>query len=539
MIRILIFLLLTVFLAFAVTGLTGVDSQMEIVAFGRKMTPPTGLAVGAFAAFVLILVWLTSVTKDILSLPKHFRTKRREAKQERGMAALARGMESVLVGDAVDAQHHARIARRNLEQTSLTRLLTAQAAQLSGDDQSATQNFTLMLEAPETEFLGLHGLYGQALRAENKEAARQYAERAFKLRPNARWAFESVLELNLERGAWGEAREVLRVAKNNRLLTDDVARRGEAALLTAGAYNAGAAGDAETALKEAEAAFKLCPDLTPAAVLTATGLADADKKPKALKTLEQSFALSAHPAITGVYERIQGEDDKKALADALKRLEELSPESHEGRFIAVRREMLFENWDKASMLLEPLVVDYPYSREMAAMAEIMGEARGPEVARGWLERAARAPRDPMPGADGSFNFTREGWAKLVTEYLYHARLAPAPVEDRPPPLSMEEVKLLAAPPVADAGDPATADEADAASADDVPGPEYNEAAVSAEAAAPADAEVSQSSQASETETAPADGQAEPEAATPSQKEAEGPGASDPGGGTDGAAQKPV
>ena len=36
------------------------------------------------------------------------------------------------------------------------------------------------------------------------DAAKGYAERAYRLRPNAAWAFQSVFDLGLDRGAWRE-----------------------------------------------------------------------------------------------------------------------------------------------------------------------------------------------------------------------------------------------------------------------------------------------------------------------------------------------
>ncbi|MEL6112939.1 MAG: heme biosynthesis HemY N-terminal domain-containing protein [Pseudomonadota bacterium] len=445
MIRILIFLLVIVFVSASVTYLSGIDSRIEAEAFGLKYNLHTGFILGAVGVILGFLVYFTSLTKDILALPAKVRARQREAKQERGMAALARGMESVMVGDAVDAQHHARIARRNLEHASLTRLLTAQAAQLAGDDGAAKENFALMLEAPETEFLGLHGLYAHAKRAGDDEAARRHAERAFELRPNARWAFDSVLDLNLARGAWGETREVLKIAKANRLLNDDEARRGEAALLTADAYAAGLSGDAETAQKEAEAAFRLCPELTPAAVLAATAMADRGKKSRAAKVLEQSFAAYAHPAIGTVYRKIFSDDNAQRQAAALDKLAKGNPDSHEGKFIAAQREAILENWDAARDQLEALIVAQPMAREFTAMAEAMGNAHGADAAQPWLQRAATAPRNPEPGADGAFNFTRAGWARLVREFIDHGRLAPPPLEDRPAALTREEIRLIAAP----------------------------------------------------------------------------------------------
>ncbi len=447
MIRILIFLLLVIFAAGSITFLSGIDGIIDIRAFDTKYEMHTGAAIGIVSVLLLVLVFATSLFKDLVALPAKFRARKKEVKLERGMAALARGMESVMVGDAVDAQHHARIARRNLEQSSLTRLLTAQAAQLTGDDGAARENFTLMLEAPETEFLGLHGLYAHAKRAGDKVAARQHAERAFALRPNARWAYESVLDLGLERGAWGEARETLKTAKANRLITPEQAQRGEAALLTAGAYAAGLADDNETALKESEEAFRMTPQLSPAAILAASALADNGKKSKAAKILEQSFSTSPHPAISKLYQEIFADETPEKQAKALNKLSGLAPDHHEGKFLAARAECLLGHDRNALELLEPLIANRPFAREFRAVAEAVEKLRDEEAARPWMERAAKAPRDPEPGANGNFNFTKIGWARLVREFMDHDRLSPPPLEDTSivSALTHEEAKLLSAP----------------------------------------------------------------------------------------------
>lgn len=79
------------------------------------------------------------------------------------------------------------------------------------------------------------------------------------------------------------------------------------------------------------------------------------------------------------------------------------------------------------------------------MADMMGAAYGEAAARPWLERAAMAPRDPNPGADGDYTLTRTGWAVVVREYMEHGRLAPPPLEGLARGLASEEFQLLAAP----------------------------------------------------------------------------------------------
>ena len=218
MIRILMFLLGAVFFAFVITYLASLDSRITGEAFGWRFDGPSGLIVGAVFVLFLAAIYLTHKIKDILAIPAKIRAKDAQTKRERGIAALTRGLEAAAAGNGEDAAHHARVARRNLEDVALTRLLTAQAAQLSGDAATAKESFSAMLAAPETEFIGLKGLYAQAMSAGEVDAAKGYAERAFRLRPNAAWAFQSVFDLGLERGAWRETRDAVISAQKNKVI---------------------------------------------------------------------------------------------------------------------------------------------------------------------------------------------------------------------------------------------------------------------------------------------------------------------------------
>jgi len=446
MIRILIFLLSVVFLAGAITYFASLDSHITGEAFGQKFDGPSGLIVGGLFTAFLIVIYLTHFIKNLMAMPAKLKAREEETRRTRGIAALTRGLESVSVGDAADASHHAKVARRHLDDMALTRLLTAQAAQLSGDEAAAQESFSAMLEAPETEFLGLKGLYLQAMAKGDRNTAREYAERAFRLRSNARWAFESVFELGLERGAWRETREAVTQAKRNNLTPPDKAERAAAALLTADAYAASLGGDGKAALGEAEAALKLSPGLTPAALLGAQLYVADDKTGKAAKILEAAFIAAPHPALIKFYDRLYKDELPEKRAERLRKLAAKNSASREAVLLEARAHNILGEWEEAMASLEPLLAQSPTSAEFSLMAAAAKGLYGDEAAQSWLERAASAPRDPRPGADGEFHFTRDGWARLVREYMEHGRLAPPPLEEAGQIMSAEEVRLLLAPP---------------------------------------------------------------------------------------------
>ncbi len=118
-------------------------------------------------------------------------------------------MVAVAAGDPQEARRYARRADALLAEPPLTLLLSAQAAQISGDELAAKKFFTAMLDRPETEFLGLRGLLNQALREGDRDTARHLAERADALRPNTGWAVSSLFDLEARDGRWEAARDAL------------------------------------------------------------------------------------------------------------------------------------------------------------------------------------------------------------------------------------------------------------------------------------------------------------------------------------------
>ncbi len=452
MTRILIFLLWVVLIAGTITVLMTFDSRISGEAFGVRFDSPSWLIIGALVFAFLVAVYATHKIKDILMLPAKIRAKDAETKRERGVAALTRGLEAVAVGDAADASHHAKVAQKHLEDLALTRLLTAQAAQLSGDEAAAKQSFSVMLEAPETEFLGLKGLYAQAIKRGEQDKAREYAERAFALRANAGWAFQSVVDLGLERGAWGDAREAIAKGKRNKLIEPEKADRASAALFAADADAARLSGDKTLALSEAAASLKLAPSFTPAAVLAAELSSENGKTGKAASVLEAAFAKDAHPALIRMYDKLYAQEPAEKRAEKLKKLAAKNPDTDEAALLEARAANLVGDYEAAMTKLEPLVIAAPNAHAYALLATAATKLHGEEAGRGWLERAAAAPRDPRPGADGAFHFTRAGWARLVREYMDHGRLSPPPLEDAGEAISAEELRLLTAPPVAAAPD---------------------------------------------------------------------------------------
>ncbi|NQV44680.1 MAG: heme biosynthesis protein HemY, partial [Rhodospirillales bacterium] len=116
-----------------------------------------GLGILAITSGLLYRLWLF-----VCRAPGSVRMTWRGHRRGRGYQALTKGMVAVAAGDAEEARRQARKADNLLSEPPLTMLLSAQAAQLSGDERAAERFFRAMTENRETEFLGLRGLLNQA-----------------------------------------------------------------------------------------------------------------------------------------------------------------------------------------------------------------------------------------------------------------------------------------------------------------------------------------------------------------------------------------
>jgi len=206
-----------------------IDTSVAVLALGMAL-----LGLVAAAAFHLL--------RRLVMAPYALMRWRRERRREAGFRALTQGMVAVAAGDPEEAQRFARRADALLADPPLTLLLSAQAAQLNGDQDAARRYFRAMLERKETEFLGLRGLLMQALHAGDDRAALHLVERAKVLRPRTPWVLSRLYRLQARAGRWPEAEATLAIAIARKAIDEPTGRRHRAILLVEESRAAEAAG---------------------------------------------------------------------------------------------------------------------------------------------------------------------------------------------------------------------------------------------------------------------------------------------------------
>lgn len=401
MIRVALYLLATLALTIGLHWLANRPGTITIEWLGRIAEVSVFRGMLLLAALVLAVLFAWWALRQVWGSPaalSHYLERRR---QQRGLDALSSGIIAVGAGDRALAQRYAAQARKALPHEPLTHLLRAQAAQIGGDRATARRIFEAMLATPDTEQLGLRGLFLEAQREGEREAARQYAQRALRLNPGLGWPVEALFDLSCRAGDWQGALETLDIAERQRLVDKAQARRRRAVLLAAQAQ--ALEDDAsDKALEPALEAHRLARDLVPAAAIAGRVLASRGRTPQAARVLLRTWRRAPHPDLAVAYAYARPGDSPRDRLDRVRYLARLTPNHPEALLAVAASAIDARAWDEARDVLKPLLDSGRVTaRVCAVMARIEGEQYGDAGrVREWLTRAVGAARDPAWIADG-------------------------------------------------------------------------------------------------------------------------------------------
>ncbi len=342
-------------------------------------------SVGVAAAVIYdLLRW-------IVGGPRSWVRARRERRRRNGYRALTQGMVAVAAGDAEEAQKLARKADALLAEPPLTLLLSAQAAQLNGDETAAARYFTAMLERPETAFLGLRGLLMQAMKTGDEATALRLAERAKSLRPRTPWVLSSLLELQSRAGQWSAAEATLAEASRRKALPVPESRHRQAVLLHQHAAEAEAQGRASEAMRLETKAHALEPEFAPIAERYAQMLNLRGQSRRARRALEAAWRTAPHPALATAYRALYADEPPLLRLKRMERLAAAQPDHLESQIALAAAALEARLWGEARRYLTAAgatgaTVAPRICRLMAELEE--AEHDDHAAARTWLARAA-------------------------------------------------------------------------------------------------------------------------------------------------------
>jgi len=271
---------------------------------------------------------------------------------------------------------------------------------------SAREHYRALISNRKTALAALAGLYDQARQQGRNDAALTFAQKALDISPHAPWAAEAVFDNLASKGLWAEALDMITaepaVSREEKMRK----RRRQAVIETARARQAEPT-DPLAALDHALAALKLQPEFVPAALVAARVYINRGESRKAMSLLRRVWRATSHPDIATLFANaVSG----SAATDRLKRVRELvdlPPGNRNGALVLARAAIEAFDWATAREALAPFAANNPSQAVCLLMAELEEAETGDEgKAREWVNRAVRAPRDPVWTADG---ITAEEW----------------------------------------------------------------------------------------------------------------------------------
>ena len=354
MYRRLVFLVLLVLVAGSVASWLAIQPGMlQLEWLGYNLQMRTSLGVALLVILGLMLIFADRLVRGLFELPGTMgrRLARRRAAQ--GHRALALGMIAVSAGEPGEARRQAARAQRLLSAPQLTDLLSAQAANLSGDSQAAGRYFSSLTRDPDTAFLGHIGLARLALEQDRNDEALAEAKTALALRPKSALAARQVLILQAERQNWAAALPALNVmaaadddereslTRQRAALNYLQARGGLPAETGFGDDQEGRDGPLtlrnahikRTIMNQLQAALKDWPAFWPAALCLADIHLAAKEKRKAVRVLETAFLSMPHETIAARLQNVWNSNEGTTVSRLSKLVATSGDRAHHARRI--------------------------------------------------------------------------------------------------------------------------------------------------------------------------------------------------------------
>ncbi|MFK7754641.1 MAG: heme biosynthesis protein HemY [Sedimentitalea sp.] len=419
LIKILVFVVIIAALALAAGYLMESTGGVQITVAGTEFT--LGPLQSVIAAVVLVFaVWiglkllsllyatLKFLNGDETALSRYFDRNR----ERRGFQALSEGLMALASGEGRVAMAKAAKAEKYLQNPQLTNLLTAQAAEMTGDTKKATETYKQLITSDATRFVGVRGILKQKLAEGDTDTARQLAEKAFALKPRHEETQDILLKLQAQASDWAGARTTLSAKLKAGNLPRDVYARREAVLALSQSRAVAADSSSIEQREQAIEANRLSPDLVPAAAMAARSYIETGKGRNAVRVLKKAWTAQPHPELAAAFAEIEPSESPVERVKRFAALTKIHPEHPETMLLVAELNIVAEDFPEARRALGDLAEKATDARALTLMAAIeRGQGASDAVVQGWLGRALSAPRGPQWVCDNCHHMHNE-WAPV-------------------------------------------------------------------------------------------------------------------------------
>ncbi len=419
LIKILLFVALIAAATFGAGYLMETGSSILVTVAGTEyVIGPLMMVIMAVALLVavwvllkvmgLLLATFKFLNGDETAISKFFDRNR----EKRGYEALSEGMLALASGEGRTAMAKAAKAERYLKRPELTSLISAQAAEMTGDKKKAEEVYKRLLLDDKTRFVGVRGIMKQKLAAGDTDTALLLAEKAFAIKPKHEETQDTLLRLQAGSEDWAGARKTLSAKLRHGSLPRDVHRRRDAVLALSEARDMLIDGDTVKAREAAIEANRLSPDLVTAAAMAARMYIELGKPRSAVRIVKKSWEANPHPDLAAAFAEIIPDETPEARVKRFKALTKMKPAHSETKMLLAELNIAAKDFPTARKALGDLVETDPTARSLTIMAAIeRGEGSEDTVVRGWLTKALTASRGPQWVCDNCHSVHSE-WAPV-------------------------------------------------------------------------------------------------------------------------------
>lgn len=402
-IKIVLFIGLVAAASYAAIFLLEFEGGVRIVMAGQEFNLSPIMAVIALIVLVfgiwlilklagLLVAVLRFINGDETALSRHFDRNR----QAKGYQALSEGLMALASGEGSVAMAKASKAEKYLRKPALTNLITAQAAEMSGNRRKAEEVYKRLLKNDKTRFVGVRGIMNQKLADGDTETALKLAQTAFSLKPRHEEVQDALLKLQAQAHDWTGARRTLHAKLKYGNLPRDVHRRRDAVLALSEARDILDEGKDIEAREASIEANRMSPDLVPAAVLAARCYIEQGSKWNAWRVIRKAWDAQPHPDLAAVFAQIEPSETPGARVKRFSKLLKIHPEHRETRLVKAELHIAADEFPAARRALGDLAEVDADARALTIMAAIeRGEGALDSIVKGWLARALSAPRGPQ------------------------------------------------------------------------------------------------------------------------------------------------
>ena len=400
MLKIILFVIAVALLSILVAMLAETGSDVTINLANREITmSAVTFGVGIlllFPAFWLIFFLLglaraffRFIVGDETALSRYLNKNR----EQRGFEALAGGLTALASGDSKLAMAKAGRAEKLLRRPELTGILSAQAAEKSGEPAKALSHYKALLKHDETRFAGLTGLLRHKIREGDLETGLKLAEKAFAINPRHAEVQDTLLRLQLAEEDWAGTALTLGAKVRSGKLPKDVYNRRNAILNFVKGQEAISEGRSEEGESLVLTANKDCPALVPAAVMASGIKCKRGEFKAATRIITKAWNQGSHPDLAAAFAEIAPEETASTRRTRFVKLLGKRREDPESRMIMSEILVADEDFPEARREIGRLAEENPTVRSLVIMAAIeRGSGADDTVVRGWLTRAVSASR---------------------------------------------------------------------------------------------------------------------------------------------------